>query len=348
MFNFILPMSFFGNSVNSKLLNINLNTGKVTELLDFFPEKSLQVSNKGFTRIDWHSFQKLYYIAGFNFILKVSPHNWKIIDIWNFPDWNDIHDIKIFGNLIYIANTGKESIDIISDKGIYLNSFDFHPLWINEKRFNGMQIDIEALKLNNDLTIKANRPSLEAQLVEPYFSESGKELPFLGKKLIDCYHINHICKTKYQTLVTLFMQKQIFDLNSMEVVITNLKSHPHDGFIFQDEFWITCVDGNIFCYKIINRLVTNELKYHYDIFALTGHTGWCRGLWVTRDYLIIGLTQIQVGKMPESRWSGYPVEKTETSILLFDRKTEKLLSFVDLSCKEGSKVFGFYPEVTDE
>ncbi|MBK8397788.1 MAG: hypothetical protein IPL26_21445 [Leptospiraceae bacterium] len=345
---FIIPISYFENDGSSKILEVDIRKQNSLIRLEYTPEIQKILPSKGFTRIDWSSNRKLFYVSGFNEILLLEPKKFQIKEIWHSPDMNDVHDLKVYDKKIYIVNTGKESIDIYTDLGYFISSIQFHSHLVNEKRLKGMNIDCDDLDSRQSIKSPNNISITESNLNDSYYTKKESTSPFHQRKIKDCYHINHICKTKYQTLVTMFMQKQIFDLNSMEVVISNLKSHPHDGFIFQDEFWITCVDGNIFCYKIINGLVTNQLKYHYDIFALTGHTGWCRGLWVTRDYLIIGLTQIQIGKMPESRWSGYPVEKTETAILLFDRKTEKLLSFVDLSCKEGSKVFGFYPEVTNE
>ncbi len=340
---YIIPISYFENDGSSKLIEADLKNESVRVLLEYKPENIMLLPSKGFTRIDWSSNRNLFFVGGFNEILLIKPESFQIEDKWHSPDMNDIHDVKVYGNKIYIVNTGKESIDIYSDFGNFISSIQFHSQRVHDLRLKGINIDCRNLDIKQSIKYPSDMYINKAEVDDNYYTPIESDAPFHQRKIVDCYHLNHICKTKYQTLVTMFMQKQIFDLNNMEVVISDLNSHPHDGFIFQDEFWITCVDGNILCYKIINGLVTKEIKCCYDIFALTGHTGWCRGLWVTKDYLIIGLTQIQVGKMPESRWSGYPVEKTETSILLFDRKTEKLLNFVDLTCREGSKIFGFYP-----
>lgn len=341
---FIVPISYFENFGQSQLIKLNLSTGEINILLEYTPPKKLITDRKGITRIDYHIKRKLFFISDYNSVLLIDPSDWEIIAIWHSPDMNDLHDIKIYNNKVYIVNTGNESIDIYSDNGKFIGSHSFHSHWINKKRLEGLHIKEEALEHNKNILWPSDFIEMKSERVDNYYDHPDSTLPFYQKKVKDCYHLNHISLVNNkQLLVTMFMQKQIIDLFTWDVVISNLPSHPHDGFVHKNEFWITCVNGDIYSYAIVDGKVTNQLLYHYDIFAITGHTGWCRGLWVTENYLFIGLTQIQEGKMSESRWSGYPVNKTETSILWFDRKKESLLSYIDLTDKRGSKIFGFYP-----
>jgi len=76
-----------------------------------------------------------------------------------------------------------------------------------------------------------------------------------------------------------------------------------------------------------------------DLFELTSCTGWCRGLLVTADHLIVGLTEIR--RMPRYRWCDRPFEGTKTAVLCIDKKSGRLVTCLDIGERaRHPKLFG--------
>jgi len=106
----------------------------------------------------------------------------------------------------------------------------------------------------------------------------------------------------------------------------------------EGRFWITCTNGLVVAYAVERGSVTSTEVERVHLFASTGRTGWCRGLLVTPEHLIVGLTAID--RMPRYRWCDRPFDQTETSVLIIDRATHSLVGRVDLrACGQRSKLF---------
>jgi len=168
--------------------------------------------------------------------------------------------------------------------------------------------------------------------------------PFHQRKVRDYFHPNHVCSTGQQLLVTRLLDRSVWDLQSFAPVIENTPGLPHDGQLLDGRFWLSCVNGLIVGYAVEGDRVTGQEVERYDVFALTGHTGWCRGLLVTPDCLVVGLTQIRPGRMPRQRWCDRPFELTETSVLCLERASGKLLARIDLTdTQRHVKLFSILP-----
>ena len=113
----------------------------------------------------------------------------------------------------------------------------------------------------------------------------------------------------------------------------------HDGVVHGDSFWLTAIDGTL--YEM--DLETLELRRRMPSFS-TGHYGWCRGLAVGDDHLLVGLTEVRSGRLPRHRWADREPEGSETSVLMLDRQDGRLLAKVDLTDRaRHSKIYSVLP-----
>jgi len=115
-----------------------------------------------------------------------------------------------------------------------------------------------------------------------------------------------------------------------------MPGYPHDGFLHNNQLWITCVNGTILAYKIKHGIVTPNIAYSKNIFKYTTNIGWCRGILIIENFAIIGITKIY--NSTQHYWSDYPSNLTKTGIICWDLDKNKEISFVDLSERQ-SKIF---------
>jgi hypothetical protein len=140
-------------------------------------------------------------------------------------------------------------------------------------------------------------------------------------------------------LVTRFLDRSIQDLADWSFPVLETPGHPHDGEVHGDCFWITCTAGLIVAYEIENGRLTSREAERIDIPARIGRRGWCRGLIVKDDLIVVSLTTMQY--MPPFGWPYPDFNDTETSILAIDRRTLKLVARVDLqNIGQLPKLFG--------
>jgi hypothetical protein len=140
-------------------------------------------------------------------------------------------------------------------------------------------------------------------------------------------------------IVTRFIDRSIQDLSDWSFPIPETPGHPHDGELCGDRFWITCTTGLIVAYAVENARITSREVERIDIPERIGRSGWCRGLIVTDELLVVSLTTVQY--MPPFGWSDHDLGKTETSVLAIDRATLKLAARVDFrSFGQLPKLFG--------
>jgi hypothetical protein len=164
-------------------------------------------------------------------------------------------------------------------------------------------------------------------------------LPFPTRKIRHFVHPNHITMVGGRPLVTRFVDRSIQDLGDWSLAIPETPGHPHDGEAYGERFWITCTTGLIVAYALENGRVTSREVARIDIPERTGRSGWCRGLIVTEQIIVVGLTAVQY--TPPFGWSDRDLSKTETSILAIDRRTLKVAARVNLQAfGQLPKMFG--------
>jgi hypothetical protein len=242
---------------------------------------------------------------------------------------NDLHHVALHAGRLLVANTGADRVDAFDFDGRYVGGWDFAPAAVTAARLRGANPSREAWA-------SALRPGWEHHPAAPladdptagYDGDDMGRRPFHTRKVRDFVHPNHLTVVEGHVLVTRFQDQALQDLTDGAVVVPETPGFPHDGVYTEDRFWITCTNGLVVAYAVEGGRVTATEVERTDVFASTGRTGWCRGLLVTPEHLIVGLTAID--RMPRYRWCDRPFDQTETSVLIVDRATHALVRRIDL------------------
>ncbi len=365
----LVTQGYFDHSGEGRLLEVDLERGIMETRLSYTPPFPLLVPTKGFTGACWLGAPGISPLAicSHAALLVVDPRSWQVREIWHQSCMNDLHHVAAWDDRIYVVNTGLEAIDVFSADARFVASHALHPGWVSAGRMAGWTVSREELDGCLDTRWKSGPPGLQpppnspetheasldcprpevmaddSTLPDRYYASSQDE-PFHRRKLRDYYHPNHVRPTGRQLLVTRLLDRSVWDFFAMQPVIENTPGLPHDGLIDHDRFWITCVNGLVVAYAIEDGLVTGREVERIDVFAETGHTGWCRGLCVTPEHIVVGLTEIREGHMPRHRWGDRPFERTETSVLCLDRASRRLVARIDLTDPvRHSKLFSLLP-----
>jgi hypothetical protein len=339
---FLVTVGYFEASGEGRLIEIDLARGTQDALLVYTPPEPLGVPEKGFTGATWSAEPgaSALLVCGPCALYRVDPRSWSVTATWHEPCWNDLHHVAVADDRVYVVNTGLESIDVLTLDGHFLGSHTLHPGWLSAARQRGLSPERDALPALLDARWPP-REEVTASVGPLADYYTGSELPFCRRKVRDYVHANHVAVHGGQVLVTRFLDRAVDDVATFRRVIAHTPGLPHDGLVDGDRFWLTCVNGIVVAYAIEGGRVTGREVERVDVFA-TGHTGWCRGLAVNRDHVVVGLTAIR--RMPRHRWCDRPFEETETSVLAIERATGRLAARVELA--DGArhpKVFSVLP-----
>jgi hypothetical protein len=96
------------------------------------PVESMAVLGKGFTGMCLQ--EKSAMVSFSNIILQIDLESYEILDQWADSEFNDIHQLHLRDELLYIANTGNESIDVLNIYDHSMKRIDFLGSNLREKR----------------------------------------------------------------------------------------------------------------------------------------------------------------------------------------------------------------------
>ncbi|BBM87109.1 hypothetical protein [Candidatus Uabimicrobium amorphum] len=328
---------YFDESGEGFVYEVDVFGSNVEKIIRFTPPEDLLVSRKGFTGATWVGTpgQSDLLVCGFCAVFRFSPPHWDLSGVLHQPCMNDLHHITVNQGKIFVVNTGVESIDIFDLPGNFVGNHCFQPSWLNKERLHGITPARQDWpKLLKRGWTKQDTPIVDAPPTKDYY-QSDKE-NFCQKPVRDFVHINHVSILPTQVLVTSLSACGIYNILDFSKMITT-PAPPHDGFIYNDKFWITCVDGRVLAYRIENNAVTDDVMYFTNIFEKTSYHGWCRGLMIQDNYLFVGITEIR--RKPQYDWQVSPWSKTKTGIICWDIVNDEFIGFADLSEERHSKIF---------
>ena len=169
------------------------------------PNPEIAVLGKGITGI---AIDGDYVWACFsNIIAKVRFSDFVIVDVIEDKHFNDLHDITLHKNRLYVANTGYESVDIID---------------LATKKIE--RIDL----LGED--IRKNRPK---------YQQNQDSKPHL-------HHISSITIDDEENIILgMVRQQRILNLTKWEWIGSKYSSPVHDVEFIDGEIWFTTVGGLI-------------------------------------------------------------------------------------------------------
>ncbi|MEZ4473417.1 MAG: hypothetical protein R3F60_22045 [bacterium] len=239
---------------------------------------------------------------------------------------NDLHHVAVLGDRLFVANTGLGAVDVLDLDGRFHGSHGLLPTWANARRLGGDDFPAEAPPVQPGWTGATPPPWPPASTEPGYYSADRRSAPFHQLKVPDYLHVNHVARVRDRLLATCFADGTLRDLHDFTVAARFSGHFLHDGFAQADTVWLTAIDGSV----IELDASTLQERRRHQAFA-TGHHGWCRGLAVSDAQLAVGLTEVRSGRLPRHRWADRSPEGSETSVLLLDRASGRLLARADLT-----------------
>jgi hypothetical protein len=311
-------------------------------VLEWVPPPSLRTSGKGFLGLAWLGApgQSDLLTCAHAGLCRIDPTSSTVKGVLHQPCMNDLHHVAVHEGRLFVTNTGVDRIDVLDLSGQFIGGWDMSPAWITAQRLNGLNPSraswASALRRGWALaSCSIEDEPFPANLVEL----SSPALPFPIRKTRHFVHPNHITMLAGRPLVTRFIDRSIQDLADWSFPVLETPGHPHDGEVHDGCFWITCTAGLIVAYEIENGRLTSREAERIDIPERIGRRGWCRGLIIKDDLIVVSLTTMQY--MPPFGWPYPDFNDTETSILAIDRRTLKLAARVDLQgIGQLPKLFG--------
>ena len=309
----LIPISFF-NASHSEIWQLDCKTKQQKKLTSFI-DKKRAVNGKGITGLAWLNSTELVG-CDFNRLFIIDRKTLKILSIYTDNELNDLHHICVNENNIYVANTGRDSIE----------------------RYNDQLSLVERIDNLSPIEWK-NRIAGKYKITGDYYDKDIKK-PFYQRKIPDKYHFNHVEILNKQLVITSFTKKQLVDGRTLENLGNTLPERLHDGFIYQNKIWITLVSGQVYFSSLKQPF---QFKLFFDLFKKAPVYGWCRGLLINDGKLYIGITTIYDKK--RTPWLKGDVNKTKTGIYQIDLDTKQIETFYDFSHIDGSRIFTIITDV---
>ncbi|MCB1737794.1 MAG: hypothetical protein KDI42_06690, partial [Gammaproteobacteria bacterium] len=256
------------------------------------------------------------------------------------PCMNDLHHVAVVGGHLYVANTGLGAVDVFTVSGEFMGSHSLLPAWANSKRMHGERAPEPLTRAH--LAWSGTPPTSwpeSADRGDGYFTSSREPQAFHQRKVPDHLHVNHVVSLDGRLLATCFADGSLRDLRTFEVAASVGRPFVHDGVVHGSSLWLTSVDGTVF------ELDRRTLGARRTLDACgSRHRGWCRGLAVTSEHLMVGLTESRRGGSLQQPWAQVETSGTETSVLLLDKAGGRLLARVEIKDRDRhTKLYSVLP-----
>lgn len=327
---------YFDDSGECVLLALDLEGGRARDWARWTPPPHLRVPTKGFTGSDRTGGH--LYVCGHACLTRWRLDTATLDGVLHQSDFNDLHDVAVVEGALHVVVTGSDAVDRFGLDGRFLGRLSFLPGWALVAQHLGD--DLADLSEVTAAGWTGHPPAgAERRLVDPYYStRSGPGArPFWQQKVPDHLHLNHVVGAPAGPLVTCLRDGSLRSLRSFDQV-ARLPGHPHDGQLVGDDLWCTTVDGGIWRVPLGEG---GEPKRCFEAFG-GGQHGWCRGLLVTPELVVAGLTALRAGRAPPGMWTGPDPMESRTGVVVLERKTGDVVQWLDLTDRaRGLKLFAF-------
>ena len=329
---------YFDQSGEGVLWLVDLAEERAEVVLRWVPPERLRVPTKGLAGGSLAADGSLY-VAAHSAVVRIDAAAGCVTGVLHQPCMNDLHHVAAIGDRLYVSNTGLGAVDVLNLDGTFLGSHALLPSWVNARRIGGEDPPGFDGLLRPGWQGASPDAWPEPRADDGYHAADRRAAPFHQLKVPDFAHINHVAQVGDRLLATCLTDGCLRDVSTFETVYRVEGAFLHDGVVHGDSFWLTAIDGTV--YEM--DLETLELRRRIQSFS-TGHYGWCRGLAVGDDHLLVGLTEVRSGRVPRHRWADMEPEGSETSVLMLDRQDGRLLAMVDLTNKaRHSKIYSVLP-----
>lgn len=312
--NLIVPVSYFFNAPRSEIWHLDTLTGRKEKVVTL-EKTGREVRGKGITGLAWLDHSNLV-ACDFNRLFKLNSKSYKLEDSFEDCEFNDLHSLSVSNGYVYVANTGRDSIDV----------------------FNSNLELIERIDCLTDQEL-AKRKAGDYYVTGSYFDEPKASLPFHKRRVPDRWHFNHVFKsTSYfddKVIATCFSERCLVDVHTLQQISSALPIQPHDGVLYKDYLWVTTVSGQI--YRALKQ-IPFKFELVLDLFTKAAYQGWCRGLYIEDNVMYIGITAIyEVGH--RTRWLDVAIDETRSGIYKVNLVTSEIEEFYDFSSVDGARIF---------
>jgi hypothetical protein len=249
------------------------------------------------------------YIGSATQVLIFSWPSLELVQEIDSPYFHDIHHVTVIGDLIYVMSTGLDAVLTF--------------------RLNGEFNSIKSVILA-DVWEKFNR--------DTDYRKIGTLKPHDA-------HPNFVFEMNGDVWCTRFKQRDVVKLSDLNSTIP-VSDHAgiHDGFSFGDSIFFTSVNGHVIelsksAGKIVEDLDLNKL----DDRGVP--LGWCRGLYVTKDYFFIGFSVLRTTKLEEnlawlnSEWKDRVARRLPSRVVVVDRRARKITREFNLAYPDVDMIF---------
>lgn len=312
----IIPISFFRGKPRSEIWILDTESQHKTKVYREETPTDYAVEGKGITGIAWINARKLV-ACNFNHLLFINPQNWQRQAILFREDFNDLHQLAIKDNKIFIVNTGLDSIDVLSTALAWHTRISL--------------VDGEHIK---------QRIQGAYQTQGDYYTCPNTVPKFYLRKVPNTHHLNHICFIEKRILSTSFSQQCLIEIESGNPASNILSNKPHDGIVHNGFLWVTTVNGEIHRAALNTKHL--EFETVFSLFEYAPHHGWCRGLYIQRDALFVGITAIHQTNS-RTQWLTQAEHCTKTGVYRLDLQTGVIHDWYDFSDEDGSRIFSMIP-----
>lgn len=317
---------------------VDLAAERSDAIVRWTPPAHLRVATKGFAGGSLADDGTLY-VAAHAAVARVDTETATVTGVLHQPCMNDLHHVAALGERLFVSNTGLGAVEVLDRDGTFLGSHALLPAWVNARRMAGDDPPLDAPPVRPGWDGLSPAPWPAARNEDGYHATDRRSAPFHRLKVPDHLHVNHVAAVGDRLLATCFADGTLRDLRTFEVAARLPGAFLHDGIVHDGALWLTAIDGTIL------ELDAHTFVERRRLSAFgTGHFGWCRGLAVSDQHLLVGLTEVRRGRLPRHRWAEREPEGSETSVLLLDRADGRLLARVVLSdAARHSKLYSVLP-----
>ena len=231
-----------------------------------------------------------------------------------------------FSNCIvkYELNS-KEIVEVIFD-----NRFnDLHDLFMHGG-------NLVTVNTGNESIDTINVQTKEITRIDFLGSDLRKRTPNVTNYSSTKPHLHHISSARYnqsnELIVGFFKQQRVINIDNWSQIGIRMDSPVHDIQIIDGEVFWTTVSGKVYSSKSHKPIL--DLKKHCDSI------GWTRGLFISPDYFLIGLTSIrETNSNFFNILTGENVVSNSAKIIVYNRIKEQISMELVLNRPKSTKIY---------
>jgi hypothetical protein len=317
---------YFDEGADGVIHHVELDSGRVETWARWQPPAELAVPTKGFAGARRDATR--LWVAAHAAVVRFDLATARVDGVLHQPDFNDLHDVALDDGDLLIANTGSDAVERVSRAGVFIGRHSWLPAWAQARRMQGqISDDLErACEVGWTGAAPTWVPGEGHAGYHSHASERARA-PYHRTKVVDRVHPNHLVRVEGEWLATCLYDGSVRALADSRSRL-RVPGHPHDGIVEDGQLWLTTIDGGI--WRAPLPLASNEPQRVAEVFA-PGRVGWCRGLLLTPELIVVGLTEVRRERLPRHRWADADPRESVTGLVVLERRGYAQVGFVDLT-----------------